>query len=129
MSTYIEEEVAHGGASVEIRIEVDDTGPDEGPWRSYSYGPQRGGDDAEASLAKRTFEKGMGLIRTCAEQVADTIGKVDKAISPDEVEVKFGVKLTGQAGALIAKKGAEAHMEVTLKWNRSTNAKPTNDTA
>ena len=128
MNTYIEEEVTHGDASVEIRIEVDDTGPEEGPWKPYSYGSQRGREE-DASLTKRTFEKGMGLIRTCAEQVADTIGKVDKAVSPDEVEVKFGVKLTGQAGALIAKKRAEAHMEVTLKWNGSTNAKPTNDPA
>jgi len=116
MSTYLKEEVAHGDSSVEILIEVDDPERERGPWRSYSYGNLRGGDE-DASLATRTFEKGMALIRNCAEQVADTMRKVDRAVSPDEVEVKFGVKLIGEAGALIAKKGAEAHMEVTFKWN------------
>ncbi len=34
----------------------------------------------------------------------------------DEVEVKFGVKLSGEIDAVVAKMGGEATYEVTLKW-------------
>ena len=34
----------------------------------------------------------------------------------DEVEVKFGVKLSGEIDAVVAKMGSEATYEVTLKW-------------
>lgn len=36
----------------------------------------------------------------------------------DEVEVKFGLKLNAEAGAIIALAGAEANYEITLKWKR-----------
>ena len=113
MSTYLTETVTHGEETVEILIEVDEPSGEE-PWEPYSYETLRGGEPA---LAKRAFEKGMQLIRTCAEQVAQTVRKVSDTARPDEVEVKFGVKMSGEAGALIAKTGTEAQMEVTLKWN------------
>jgi hypothetical protein len=36
----------------------------------------------------------------------------------DEIEVKFGVKLTGTIGAVLTA-GGEASYEVTLKWNHN----------
>lgn len=35
---------------------------------------------------------------------------------PDEVEVKFGVKVTGTANWLIAKAATEGNFEITLTW-------------
>jgi Trypsin-co-occurring domain 1 len=44
--------------------------------------------------------------------------KIDALSEPgDEVEVKFGVKLSGQVGAVVTA-GAEATYEVTLKWSK-----------
>ncbi len=111
MSNYLRETVTHGDEVVEILIEVDE--PSTAPWTPYEYDTMRG-DQPEAQSG--AFKKGMRLIRACAEQVADTVRKVRTAARPDEVEVKFGVKLTGETGALIAKTGTEAQMEVTLKW-------------
>ncbi len=37
--------------------------------------------------------------------------------SADEVEVKFGVKLSGQAGAIITV-GGEASYEITMRWTK-----------
>jgi Trypsin-co-occurring domain 1 len=34
----------------------------------------------------------------------------------DEVEVKFGLKLSGEIGGMIGKIGGEANYEITLKW-------------
>jgi hypothetical protein len=41
---------------------------------------------------------------------------------PDEIEIKFGVKLDAQAGAVIARTGIQGHLEVKLKWQRAAAA-------
>jgi hypothetical protein len=120
MSTYLREKVVRGEETVEVLIEVDKS--IQGPWEEYAYDNQRGEEDS--GLVTTAFTKGMDLIQTCAEKVAETVQKVSDATRPDEVEVKFGVKLSGETGALalIAKAGTEAHMEVTLKWTGKTPA-------
>ncbi|MEU4645260.1 CU044_2847 family protein [Micromonospora sp. NPDC023814] len=40
-----------------------------------------------------------------------------KTVSPDAVEVKFGVKATGTASWVVAKATGEANFEVTLHWH------------
>jgi hypothetical protein len=39
-----------------------------------------------------------------------------RSVSPDAVEVKFGVKATGTANWVIAKAATEANFEITLCW-------------
>jgi Trypsin-co-occurring domain 1 len=41
-----------------------------------------------------------------------------KEIAPGEVQLKFGIKVTGTANWLIAKAATEANFEVTLIWSR-----------
>ena len=118
------EEITSGGETVEILIEVDD---DTGTWErdvprdermlSGTRGPLSFdvGDTTPTGVEK-LFSKGMRLIRSCAEQVSEAVQEVSGAARPQAVEVKFGVKLSGETGALIAKTGTAAHMEVTLKW-------------
>lgn len=43
-----------------------------------------------------------------------------KEIAPNEVQVKFGIKVTGTANWLIAKAATEANFEVTLIWSRDS---------
>ena len=38
-------------------------------------------------------------------------------LGPDEVEVKFGVKVNGGTNWLVAKAATEANFEITLTWN------------
>ncbi|MEQ4303694.1 CU044_2847 family protein [Plantactinospora sp. B6F1] len=40
-----------------------------------------------------------------------------KAVSPDAVEVKFGVKATGTANWVVARATTEGNFEVTLHWH------------
>jgi hypothetical protein len=37
---------------------------------------------------------------------------------PDEVEIEFGVKLSADANAIIARTSAEANFTISLKWSR-----------
>ena len=39
-----------------------------------------------------------------------------KQAGPGELEVEFGLDLTAQAGAVIAKTGTACHVKVKLKW-------------
>ena len=45
-----------------------------------------------------------------------------KALGPDEVEVKFGIKASGTAAWLVAKAAAEASFEVTMTWRNEDGA-------
>ena len=105
MSSFLKETVHTNGEDVEILIEVD-----EPLARGHLGGSTRSGPAESLSvpggseeMATHAFTKGMRLIRTCAEQVAKTVRQVSDTARPQEVEVKFGVKLNSQAGALIAK--------------------------
>ncbi|MEU4219717.1 CU044_2847 family protein [Actinoplanes sp. NPDC026623] len=40
---------------------------------------------------------------------------------PDEIEVEFGIKLTAQAGAVLAKASTEAHFKVKLTWAKNND--------
>ena len=45
-----------------------------------------------------------------------------RALSPDGVEVAFGVKLTATANWLVAKAATEGNFTVTLSWSREQGA-------
>jgi hypothetical protein len=74
------------------------------------------GDDRFAK-ARVTLEKALTDVRNAASTALRQFRTMPEA--PDEVEIQFGVKLSAESGALIAKTGAEGHFDVTLKWIRS----------
>ncbi len=41
-----------------------------------------------------------------------------RATAPDEVKVKFGVKVSGTANWFVAKAATEGNFEIELTWNR-----------
>jgi hypothetical protein len=53
-----------------------------------------------------------------AVEAAKAVLEKVKEIGPDEVEVKFGVKASGQANWLVAKAAGEGNFEITLTWSR-----------
>lgn len=97
------------GQIIDIYMEVDDQSiPDIGR-------DTRGGQDVLAS-AQQAFTKSMQLIHACAEQVAKAVNRVKDEARPDGFEVQIALKIDGEWGAVIAKTGAEASIQVTLKW-------------
>jgi Trypsin-co-occurring domain 1 len=67
--------------------------------------------------AAGTFEKALDKVQPVANAVIERL--VSGLTTPaDEVEVKFGFKLTADAGVLICAVGGEASFEVTLKWGK-----------
>ncbi|WP_223186046.1 CU044_2847 family protein [Streptomyces sp. CBMA152] len=73
----------------------------------------RRGDNSVAE-ATRTFDSALEGIRAAAESALHVFR--DGRLRPDAVELEFGVKLTAEAGAVIAKTAVEGHLVVKLKW-------------
>ena len=99
-----------GDESILVEVEeLPDSELDEG-LAAYSPGQQ------VVVRAQTSFAEAMEKIKPVA---ANIIGKVrELKDSPDEVEVKFGVKMTAEIGAIIASANAEGNYEITLKWKK-----------
>jgi hypothetical protein len=72
----------------------------------------RGDGPAQAA---RTFEGALGGVRAAAESALRVFR--DGSLRPDAVELEFGVKLSAETGAVIAKGAAEGHLIVRLSWS------------
>ncbi|MFM9369700.1 CU044_2847 family protein [Streptomyces sp. Da 82-17] len=68
-----------------------------------------------AVQASRTFESSLESARAAAESALRVFR--DGSLRPDAVEIEFGVKLTAEAGAVIAKSAVEGHLLVKLSWS------------
>lgn len=53
-----------------------------------------------------------------AVEAAKTLLEKAKEANPDEIEVRFGVKASGEASWLVAKAAGEGNFEIILRWAR-----------
>jgi hypothetical protein len=70
--------------------------------------------EGPAAQATRTFEGALDNVRAAAHSALRVFR--DGALRPDSVELEFAVKLTAEAGAVIAKGAAEGQLVVRLSW-------------
>jgi hypothetical protein len=70
-----------------------------------------------AAGAAGTFEQALDKVKPVANTVISRL-KAGLTTPADEIEVKFGFKLTVDAGVLFSSVGSEASFEVTLKWSK-----------
>jgi len=92
-----------GGSVV---FEVDDPTPD----KTY-----RGNQDVVGKAAE-SFESVIGHLKPVADALATQLSSF--AHAPESVVVEFGVKVTANAGVVIAKAGGEASLKITLSWKK-----------
>ena len=69
--------------------------------------------------AATSFEAALSSVRDAAVSALQQFKDIPQP--PDEVTIEFGVKLSVQAGAVIAQTGAAGHLQVTLAWHRSAS--------
>lgn len=89
----------------EVIVEVSDAGEGFAP----------AGRNRRIAEAGTTFEAALGEARKAAKAALDVFRSSD--LGPDQIEVEFGVKLAGEAGAIIARTAMEAHLVVKLAWS------------
>jgi hypothetical protein len=97
------------GASV--LVEVDDR----------SFGIERAGRAADGVIeAGRQLTEALGSVSEAAQASLQVL----RRLGPDRLELDFGVKLSGEAGAIIAKTAAEGHFTVKLSWSPDGPSSP-----
>lgn len=89
-----------------IIVEVEETG---------SEGLVKASKPAEIiSKASQSFEEALEKVKPAASSIIKKIRALQD--QPDEIEVEFGLKLSADAGAVVASAGVDANYKVTLKW-------------
>jgi DNA polymerase III sliding clamp (beta) subunit (PCNA family) len=81
---------------------------------------------AQVVQAKQSFETALDQVIPVASAALNRVRR-GLTTPADEVEIKFGVKLTAEAGAIIASVGGEVNFEFTLKWKQSEVPVKVND--
>ncbi|GAA2227105.1 hypothetical protein GCM10010430_03060 [Kitasatospora cystarginea] len=106
--------VTVGGAVVRVEgAETEGLGDDE-PYGMQPVGRGSSAVTAGVERASATFEQALAGVRVAAESALAAFR--DGSLKPDAVEIAFGVKLSAEAGALIAKTATDAHLTVKLVW-------------
>ena len=82
--------------------------------------PAGSGADGIARAAGRWTEH-LDCIREAADQ---TLTAFRERLQPDEMKLSFGIKMTAEAGAVIARTAGEGHLDVELAWHRSPAPEP-----
>lgn len=74
--------------------------------------------DEVAQKAQQTFESALEKVKPVANAIMTKVRSLNEPA--DEVEVKFGLKMSAELGAIVASGTAEANYEITLKWKRDS---------
>jgi len=95
-----------------VIFEVDDVMLDDG------IAPAGRKRERNIISAQETLEAAVDRIKPAAEVIIRKLANLTQM--PDEIEAEFGIKLTAEAGAIIASTSAEVHYKITLKWKRES---------
>lgn len=81
-----------------------------------SYGVEHPARNEQGILdAGRRLEDALAAVRPAAAAAVDAM----REIAPEHMEVEFGVKLAGTAGAVIARNTADGHFILRMSWSVS----------
>lgn len=75
--------------------------------------------DEIVQKAHQTFESALEKIKPVANVILTKVRHLKEPA--DEVEVKFGIKISAELGAVVASGSGEVNYEITLKWNRNSH--------
>jgi hypothetical protein len=122
VSKLIELPLADGGS---VAVEVSDADgasagvADSGPILRGGQGTMRGAGMREPLIesATQTLEASVAKVVPALRAVLEEL----RGISGDltQIELEVGLKLTGEAGMVLARAGAEANFQVHLTWVRA----------
>jgi NTP-dependent ternary system trypsin peptidase co-occuring protein len=104
VSRYVEVPIASGGS---VTIEVEDVGG--------GRTMRGGGDTAELiERSRQTLEESLGGISAALRDIVAELHSAEVSA----IDVELGLKLSGEAGFVVAKAGAEANFRVLVHWER-----------
>jgi hypothetical protein len=108
LSRFVEVPVSSGGS---VTVEID-----EGPAGGRTM---RGGGSGGTELVERstqTLEDSLGGLGSALRHI---VADLHHAREVERIDVELGLKLTGEAGFVVAKCGGEANFRVRVRWTRT----------
>lgn len=84
---------------------------------SSAGGPVRAGTGDVIGEARRRFADAIRVVKPLCAQIKRDF----QTMEGDETEVTFALKTTGELDFAVAKLGAEANFQITVKWKNSKN--------
>lgn len=105
MKKLIEFPLNNGGSVI---IEVEESAP-EGGMEHIGLKPGE-----VTKKATQSFETALDKIKPVTNSIINNLR--NHKDSPDEISVEFGLKMTAEAGAIIASAGIEANFKVFMTW-------------
>lgn len=76
-----------------------------------------GRNEALVETSADTFETGLSRVRRVAEALLERL--TDLSRKPDRIRAEFGITLTAEAGLVVTKASADAHITLELEWSGS----------
>jgi hypothetical protein len=123
MATYLQFQTEDGSTVI---IEVDSTetvllpvpGEQTGEVQATREGKLVEKVEGMVQSAQHTFDEALNIVKSNARSFINKIRELSDP--PDEVEMSFGLKATGELGGafVVAKVGVEASYNVKLTWSR-----------
>jgi len=108
VSKYLEFPLEGGGS---ILIEAADE-----PTRTSAGFLRDGESHAGADKAQQSFDASVEAVRRSANLLVSKL----RELTPDELQVNFNLKASGEMGGLtVGKSGADANYTVMLKWQKT----------
>ena len=108
MSRLVEFPLDSTGQST-ILVESDDTVPAQGEVRVSVGG-------AVAEKASQAFDAALAGIKPITAALMRQLSEA--AAEASEIGVEFGIKLTANAGVIVAGTSAEGNCKISIKWTR-----------
>ena len=114
-------ETKHGSVAVEVDENVarQAGGDDDGKEFTEKGEPSTAGVRDVVAKAPHSFEDAMSSLKAYAASLEDLIMGLN--LTPKEVSVEVGLKMSGSVGFIIAKAGADTEMKVALTWEPKAN--------
>jgi hypothetical protein len=92
-----------GGESVIVEMDDD---------QLAGFAPAAVAPGEVAATATESFESALDRLLPAVRAISERM----KQLAPEELTVALGVKLTAEAGVIVAKAAGEANFTVTVKW-------------
>ena len=70
--------------------------------------------------AADTLRDAVDRVRPAVQDIVESLRSVPRR--PDRITLEFGVKVTAEAGVVVARTAAEAHFTVGVEWDASDRA-------
>lgn len=75
--------------------------------------------DTVVREASETLQEALARVRPAATAVLRSVREMTQP--PDTVKLEFGVKLTAEAGVVVARTSGEANFKITVEWSSHSN--------